>query len=63
MGQITQSFNNIAIEMWINEEEVADFDLDGCEFIHVDRPLCCYQLYALMYFSRTLQWKEIKLSA
>lgn len=36
LGQITQSFNNTAIEMWIYEEDVADFDLDGCEFIHLD---------------------------
>lgn len=23
--------------MWINEEEFPDFDLDGCEFIHLDQ--------------------------
>lgn len=34
-GQITQSFNNMAIEMWINEEEIADCDLDGCELLSI----------------------------
>lgn len=55
----SQSFNTMAIEMWINERGVADFDLDECEFIHLDQQ---HKAGGGVAFFGNLQWKQMKLS-